>query len=137
MDTSSLKKGDGLRPYISKDAEAKNHLDNYQKTLLGRNQNAVIGTLGLGVMLSSIIVAEKHPLEEKSLLTMGASLLIINFLVAQAIRLKNEDLLTKSIHEYNKRNYPKIYFMPDLNLLSPSNQKGREFGLMAELQLSF
>lgn len=137
VDTSSINKGSGLKPYLDKDAEAKNYLNAYQKTRLSRNQNAVIGTLGLGVMLSGVALAKKHPLEKRSLLTLGVSLLIANFLVAQAIRLKNESLLAKSIREYNKRNYPKIYFVPDSSQLSPFHQKGTEFGLMAELQISF
>lgn len=110
VDTSSTQKGEGLRHHLNKDPIAKNYLDIYQDTSRIKWQNAALGTLGTGLILSSFLINTDQE-NKKSLIVGGVSLLIINFLVARTLEFTNEENLKKSIDEYNKRNLPKIYFL--------------------------
>jgi len=117
IDASSQKKGEGLRFYLNKDPIAKGYLDEYQGKSRPRWYNAVIGTLGTGLILAAIVKSGKSSNQgqfssSKGLAITGASLIFINFLVAQAQESQNEKILNHAIEEYNKRNLPKIYFSP-------------------------
>jgi len=45
----------------------------------------------------------------------GASIILVNFLVARTMEFTNEVNLNRAVEEYNKRNLPKIYFSPEEN----------------------
>ena len=141
VDISSASKGEGLRPYLDKDAIAKSYLDQYQTNNLSPNQSAIIGSVAIGLVLGGATMPQRGnegPLKAGTLIAAGLSLLAVNFLVVQGLEFKNENLLRKSIDEYNKRNRPKIYFLPYENRWSYfSGGKQREFGLIAGLQASF
>ncbi len=117
IDTSTTKKGEGLRFYLDRDEEAKKWLDIYQKKSSPKWYNAAMGTLGTSLMLYGLIrpgsFSEGHGSSNKLvLLSSGISVLIVNYLVLRVLRSRNETLLLRSIEEYNKRNLPKIYFYP-------------------------
>ncbi|MCY4643077.1 MAG: hypothetical protein OXB88_00500 [Bacteriovoracales bacterium] len=124
MDISSSSKGEGLRPFLERDAVAKSYLDRYQEEGFSRNRNAVVGTLGVTLLLGAVLTTEEGrwgPFREQELIAGGLSLLFVNFLLAKGIEARNENLLRRSIDEYNKRNRPKIYFLPGQNRRSPSS----------------
>jgi hypothetical protein len=109
VDSSSTKKGEGLRFYLEKDPVAKQHLELYQKETGIRWQNAALGTAGTGLILSTAFMDDKNSNREVFLLS-GLTLLTVNFLLAATMDYYNERNLHKAIEEYNKRNLPKINF---------------------------
>ena len=120
VDTSSTTKGEGLRFYIDKDEIAKKYLDQYQEKSKINWYNATLGTIGTGLILAGLFRSGR-PSKSNSfarteiLFASGASILILNYLVARTIEYNNEYLLQRSVQEYNKRNLPKIYFSPFKN----------------------
>lgn len=112
VDTNSTEKGEGLRYHIEKDRTAKNYLEAYQEGTKIRWQNAALGTLGTSMMLGGILT-NGNSARKQTLLIGGATIMMINFLVAKTLESSNEQNLIKAIEEYNKRNLPKIYFNPE------------------------
>ena len=140
VDISSSSKGEGLRPYLSKDPAAESYLNKYQEKILSPNYSAIIGSAGLGLAIGgSLLPSDGHvgSLDGKDLITLGLSVLAINFLVVQGIEFKHEQLLQKSVDEYNKRNQPKIYFIPYSGQWPDAQTNKTPFGLIAKLQTSF
>ena len=111
VDTNSTEKGEGLRYHLEKDPVAKSYLDKYQEGTQIRWENAVMGTLGTGLIIGGIL-AQDDSTSRTPMLIGGATMMIVNFLVARTFENSNEANLTKAIEEYNKRNLPKIYFNP-------------------------
>jgi hypothetical protein len=112
VDTNSTEKGEGLRFHLEKDRTAKNYLESYQEGTKIRWQNAVLGTVGTSMLLGGILTNSDSG-RKQPLLIGGATLMMINFLVARTLESSNEQNLIKAIEEYNKRNLPKIYFNPE------------------------
>lgn len=112
VDTNSTEKGEGLRFHLEKDKTAKSYLETYQEGTKIKLENAIMGSLGTSMMLGGILTNSDGGRKEM-LLVGGATLMIINFLVAKTMETSNEQNLRKAIEEYNKRNLPKIYFNPD------------------------
>lgn len=111
VDTNTTEKGEGLRYHLEKDPVAKSYLDKYQEGTQIHWQNAVMGTLGTSMLLGGVLTQDDSN-SKQTLLIGGATMMIINFLVAKTIENSNESNLVKAIEEYNKRNLPKIYFNP-------------------------
>jgi hypothetical protein len=111
VDTNSTEKGEGLRFHLEKDPLAKSYLDTYQEGTQIRWQNAAMGTLATSMMLGGIFTNDSS--KKRTMLIGGATIMIINFLVAKTLDSANESNLIKAIEEYNKRNLPKIYFNPE------------------------
>lgn len=116
IDTSSTKKGEGLRYYIDKDPVAKSYLDEYQEKGKPRWYHAAIGTLGTGLIIAGISQSgsfnDEGLTSKKNLFITGAFMLTLNVLIFRTLEHNNERLLMNAIEEYNKRNLPKIYFSP-------------------------
>ncbi len=110
VDSSSTQKGEGLRFYLEKDPSAKSYLDMYQNGSKLKWQNAAMGTLGSLFVLGGLVTNNRD--RKQSFIITGLSLIAINFLIAKTFDVSNEDNLLRAIEEYNKRNYPKIYFSP-------------------------
>ena len=70
------------------------------------------------------ILAQDDSTSRSPMLIGGATIMIINFLVAKTFENSNEENLNKAIEEYNKRNLPKIYFNP-----GQSSRKDRDNGV--------
>lgn len=116
IDTSSTKKGEGLRYYLNKDPVAKEYLDEYQRIGRPRWYHAAIGTVGTGLIITGLArsgsFGDSGFGSKRSLIIGGALLITINFLIIKTIEYNNERLLMRSIEEYNKRNLPRIFFTP-------------------------
>jgi hypothetical protein len=110
VDSSSTQKGEGLRFYLEKDTSAKSYLDMYQNGAKLKWQNAAMGTLGTAFVLGGLVTNNRE--RKQTFIIAGFSLIAINFLIAKTFEVSNEDNLLRAIEEYNKRNYPKIYFAP-------------------------
>ena len=130
VDISSSSKGEGLRPYLAKDITAQSYLDQYQKQGLSQNKNVIVGSVGIGLILGGASLDSENRFYQISI---GLSLLALNVLIARSLEFENENLLRKSIDEYNKRNLPSIYFLPYQS--HSGRQKGP--GLIAGLQVPF
>ncbi len=110
VDTNSTEKGEGLRYHLEKDPIAKNYLDKYQEGTQIRWENAVLGTMGSGMLIAGALTQNSS--SRTPLLIGGVATMIVNFLMAKTFENSNEENLNKAIEEYNKRNLPKIYFNP-------------------------
>ena len=111
VDTNTNQKGEGLRFHLEKDEMAKRYLDKYQEGSEIKWENAILGTVGSGLIISGLM-SHSNRESRKTFLISGFSLILINYLMAKTFEYANEDNLLKAIEEYNKRNLPKIYFKP-------------------------
>ncbi len=111
VDHDSTKKGEGLRHHIKKDPVAENYLNLYQDGTKIKIANAIVGTAGSLTFLTGLLVSDSGN-SKKTMMIGGAALIIVNFLMAKTLEHKNEEYLTRSIEEYNRRNPSKIYFGP-------------------------
>jgi hypothetical protein len=134
VDTNSTQKGEGLRFHLEKDATALSYLDKYQEGTQIKWHNAILGTTGTTLILTAL-VSNASDNNRQSLIIGGASLILINFLVARTLEITNEANLLKAVEEYNKRNLPRIYFGPGNN--AARNPSGRSPHVMVEKGWSF
>ncbi|MDC1173774.1 hypothetical protein OAT67_00130 [Bacteriovoracaceae bacterium] len=109
VDTDSSQKGEGLRYHLEKDAIAKSYLDTYQEGSRIQWPNAILGTVGTGMVITSFLTASTNN-NRKTFLIGGLTMIAINFLMARTLERTNEQNLLTAIDEYNKRNLPKIFF---------------------------
>lgn len=135
VDSSSSKKGEGLRFYLEKDEVAKKLLNQYQESTSQEVRSAIMGTTGTLLMLTGLYRLSNNDRNgwdkvkaEKFWIISGIGMVTLNYFLSRAIDAWNEDLLYGAINEYNKRNLPKIYFNPGIN---PDN-KGFSSGLIQE-----
>ena len=119
VDVNNSQKGEGLRPYLERDTVARYYLDEYQKGTKIEWQNAIAGTLSVGLILGGFTSNDEK--SKKSLIMGGATLMIINFLIAKTLETANERNLLRAVDEYNKRNAPQIQFRDDTERESPSS----------------
>lgn len=132
IDTNSSLKGEGLRYYLEKDPKAQNLLNLYQKKTRTKWQNAFIGTTGTALLLAGAFT-NNNKSTRKTLIITGVSIVFINFFVAKTLQKSNENLLLKAINEYNKRNFPRIYFAPERNIFDKTlSFNGIRFGLLKQ-----
>ena len=103
VDLNSNQKGEGLRYHLEKDPIAKSHLNKYQKNTEFKWPNAILGTIGTGLILTGILTADSGKKKDTFIIT-GASIALVNFFIAKTFELNNENNLKKSIDEYNKIN---------------------------------
>ncbi len=109
VDINSTQKGEGIRYYLEKDAQAKVLLDKYQKGTKTNWVNITLGTAGSSMVIKSLISGYSNK-SDKKLFAGGIILISINFILSILANNKNELYLRNAIDEYNKRNLPKIYF---------------------------
>ena len=128
IDNNSTQKGDGLRYHIEKDPIAKSYLDIYQEGTRTRLETTVIGTIGSSLILAGIL-SNSSSGDNSRLILGGISVLMINFLITRTLDYQNEDNLMKAIDEYNKRNLPKIQFMPEARNEYTNEIEGIRIGL--------
>lgn len=127
VDPNTSQKGEGLRYYIEKDQIAKEYLDEYQKNTQITWKNALLGSLGTGLMISSLFVDDDQ--DKRIYIVSGATMVLLNFLVARTLEITNEQNLNKAVEEYNKRNLPKIFFNPQASNAESSSSFDLAFGL--------
>lgn len=112
VDSSSKEKGEGLRYFLQRDPVAKSYLDEYQDNNRLNWYSAGLGTLGAGMILSSLFI-QNNSKTRQSVLISGIALSLINFAVSRTLEAANEANLERSIEEYNQRNMPKIRYDPE------------------------
>lgn len=120
VDLSSSQKGEGLRFYLEQDQQATYYLDKYQKNSEIRWQNALLGTAGTLTILTGVFSNASRSSKQNLYIT-GASLILVNFMVARTLEMTNEQYLNRAIEEYNKRNIPQIHFGPSSSYHSQSS----------------
>jgi hypothetical protein len=128
VDTNSTQKGEGLRYHLEKDSIAIKYLDEYQNGTRINLQNAILGSTGTGLILGALMSNASRETKQ-SLFIGGASLIIINFLVANTLEMANEVNLLKAVEEYNKRNLPRIYFKSEENDFNGGGRASNTFFL--------
>ena len=114
VDGGSNKKGEGLRFYLEKDAYAKELLDEYQSKNKPTIWAAATSTVGSFFILSSLLQTnESDGIQNRNtLLFSGGILVALSYLVTKTMQYNNEEILKRSVDQYNKRNLPRIYFSP-------------------------
>lgn len=115
IDSANSLKGDGLRPYLSKDPIALQYLETYQKNARPSFKSSFLGTTGVLLSLLSFTTNSdnKAPWNSKVLLTTGLTLIVVNFVFNIQLQSNNEENLYRAIDEYNLKNSPKIEFSPE------------------------
>lgn len=118
IDPSSSLKGEGLRYHLEKDKVALTYLNDYQDAQEDIWRPAIMGTAGSGLILSAFLTNPSSN-TRRSLIASGTVILMLNYLLSKTIQTGNEELLYRSIDEYNKRQEPKIYLKSDDQINSP------------------
>lgn len=118
IDPSSSLKGEGLRYHLEKDKVALSYLNDYQEAQEDIWRPAIMGTVGSGLILSAFLTNPSSN-TRRTLIASGTVVLILNYLLSKTIQTGNEELLYRSIDEYNKRQEPKIYLKSEDKLNSP------------------
>ena len=110
MDYGQSLKGEGLRHYLAKDAEALSYLDLYQQNARPSFKKSMVATTGVLLALLSMTTDDNHspPYNSTVLLSTGIGLIIVNLIYNKARSVQNEDNLMKAIELYNLRQDPKI-----------------------------
>jgi len=137
VDTGPNNRGEGLRFYLSKDKVAEEYLNKYQDEGDLGWHNAIMGTLGSALVLTSIFRSNDDSdslTGRNSLFIGGATLIALNFLIGRTVQHGNEKNLMRAVDEYNKRNLPKIYFNPyqDVNERDGSKKLGIGAGIIQD-----
>ncbi len=132
VDASSSNQGEGLRYYLQKDPVSKRLLDEYQENNRPRWQGAALSTLGTAMVIGSFLRANDGEGDtltgRNTLLYGGITMIAVSYLISRTQQHNNEELLQRSVEEYNKRNSPRIYFSAD-----PSNGRtGYGMGVQQE-----
>ncbi|MCY4524801.1 MAG: hypothetical protein OXB84_08685 [Halobacteriovoraceae bacterium] len=121
VDTNFTLKGEGLRYYLEKDSAAKYYLDRYQEGTKIQWENAILGTIGTGLLLAGVFkgtedvnpdIARSKKKTRTGFLLGGGLVIVIHFFVSSILDEHNEENLHRAIQEYNKRNLPHIHFNP-------------------------
>lgn len=118
IDPSSSLKGEGLRYHLEKDQKALSLLNDYQSSQEDIWRPAIMGTVGSGLILSAFLTNPSSN-TKRSLIASGTVILILNYLLTKTIQTSNEELLYKSIDEYNKRQEPKIFLKSSDGISAP------------------
>jgi hypothetical protein len=141
VDTNNTNKGEGLRHYLDKDPIAKNYLETYQQTSRPQKLIATIGAVGSSMLIASLFTTKKEDqtgLQTRDILVIGGIVTLVgNFLVAKTFDYTNEAYLQKSIDEYNKRNFPRIYFGPSAHDSKRGGKSLPTFGITGGLLANF
>lgn len=138
VDLNSNSKGEGLRSYLQKDEVASSYLDDYQSSNKTQIKNAALGTFGAALVVGGLLYSDneaKGLASREGLVGSGLGLIVLNYLMYKTIEFRNESKLERAIEEYNKRNIPKIYFIPYKE--DQVNAKESSYGVFAGLSAGF
>lgn len=131
VDTSSNGKGEGLRYYLQKDATAESLLNEYQEKNKPSIWSAAASTTGSIMILGGILQTNdaKSGITNRNTLIYGGLLLTtISYLFSKTLKFGHEQILKRSVDQYNKRNLPRIYFSP----FKDNNSVGAGIGVQQE-----
>lgn len=131
VDTSSTKKGEGLRYYLNKDERAKELLDEYQEKIQPSKLGIITGSVGSAMILAGVLQTSSSGTgitSRNTLLYSGLILSGLTYITTKTINRGHEKLLEKAVDQYNRRNLPRIYFSP----FGDNDNVGVGFGLQQE-----
>ena len=142
VDTSSSRKGEGIKYYLEKDPTAKTYYDTYVKKQKNQLIHSVLGTTAIGLILNGVLKSNdpnKNNFQNKGVwIASGALLIGLNILLAHTLSISNEKNLQRAVKEYNKRNLPKIHFGPFINQFeNERNSSSRKFGVGGQISKEF
>ncbi|MDH4467643.1 MAG: hypothetical protein QE271_06250 [Bacteriovoracaceae bacterium] len=110
IDSSSSKKGEGLRNYLSQNAESLSLLNTYQENTVPNYWISGASTAGLLMVILGMASSRDSGTyySKQTLMSTGLVVIAVSLITSQALKAKNEDRLMKSIDIYNSNNDPKI-----------------------------
>lgn len=133
VDASSSNKGEGLRFYLEKDPIAVELLNEYQEKNKPTMVGATTSTVGSLMVASGILNVNsgdhENVFNNNNMIIGGVIVMGLSYLSSITVQYKNEEILKRSIEQYNKRNTPKIYFSP---YKDNSNNTGLGIGIQQE-----
>lgn len=131
VDSSSHKKGEGLRFYLEKDPVSKELLDKYQQKSRPTILSASTSTAGSILILAGLLQTNDNTgiTNNNTLLYSGATLVALSYLISKTQQYSNERILEEAVNQYNTRNTPRIYFSP---YNDNSGRSGLGFGFQQE-----
>ncbi len=115
VDTSTNKRGEGLRYFLSKNKESERLLNEYQNLSKPSLRKALLSTLGSTMLLSGLLLTndnENNFLNKTTLTVGGAFVIVLSYLTTKTIQYKNEAVLERAVQNYNQNEKPTIYFSP-------------------------
>lgn len=126
VDSSTSRKGEGLRYYLEKDKKAESFLNIYQEKSRPQWHAAAISTAGSALMIAGLFRSGDNNTStlssKKALFIGGAAMITLSYLISKTIEYNNEIYLAQAIEEYNRRNLPRIYFSPFKAKMKSSNK---------------
>lgn len=131
VDSSSNKKGEGLRFYLEKDPVSEALLDKYQKKNKPTVLSASTSTAGSILLFSGLLQAGDTTgiANNNTLIYSGLGLIALSYLISKTQQYSNERILEEAVNQYNTRNTPRIYFSPYKN---NNGTSGAGFGFQQE-----
>lgn len=125
VDAGASKKGEGLRYYLEKDAQAKELLNEYQERNKPTVWGAATSTIGSVMILAGLVQTNNDGnVQNKNTFILGGAVLVaLSYLTSKTLQYNNETLLKNAVDQYNKRNLPQIYFT------APTEEQNSGFGL--------
>ncbi len=140
VDTSTSRKGEGLRYHLAKDKMALSYLDKYQDKSRPMWLTAALSTAGASLVIAGIFQhgdqGSSQFSDKKAFFIGGAAMITLSYLISKTIEYNNTGLLVSAIEEYNKRNLPRIYFSPYKAKLK-SNTQSESIGVSAGIIKEF
>lgn len=116
VDTSSTRKGEGLRFYLSRDKVAESLLNKYQDRSSPKWYTTALSTFGTAMIIAGLLQSGKDRTEgfsrKEAFYIGGATTIAVSYLITKTFEINNEKYLQMSIEEYNRRNLPRIFFSP-------------------------
>lgn len=100
IDSTTSKKGEGLRPLLQKEPEALRKLEIYQKNADLKWPNAVVGSIGVGLIATSLALKESSA--KSTYLVSGLTTMLLNFFISKTLEITNEKNLDEAISIFNK-----------------------------------
>lgn len=110
IDSSSSKKGEGLRNYLSQNPESLALLNSYQEHTLPNYWISGASTAGLTMVILGLAAKRESGsyYSKQSLITTGLVVIALSIITSQTLKAQNEDRLLSAIEVYNSTNDPKI-----------------------------
>lgn len=110
IDSSSTKKGEGLRNFLAQSPESLALLNEYQENTRPNYWIAGSSTAGFMLIILGLMSTRKTGTyySKQSLMTTGVVVMALSLVTSQTLKRQNEDRLMESIEIYNSTGGPQI-----------------------------
>jgi len=110
IDSSSTKKGEGLRNFLAQTPESLTLLNEYQKNTSPNYVIAGASTVGFTLLLLGLTSNRESGgfYSKESLVSTGLVIMALSLVTSQTLKRQNEDRLMESIELYNSNGGPQI-----------------------------